>query len=63
MEEYLIILLGFGFFPLGLFGSRKSTKRKKESQAPPLKATYSQAEMTSEANTNYLGVLYILELT
>lgn len=42
----------------GLFGSRKSTKRKKESQAPPLKATYSQAEMTSEANTNYLGFDY-----
>ena len=59
----LIILLGFGFFPLGLFGSHKSPRRKKEAQAPPLQATYSQAEMISEAKTNYLGGLYIPELT
>ena len=48
-----MILLGIDFLHLGLFGSHKSTKRKKEVQGPPLQATSSQAELaTPEAKTN-----------
>lgn len=48
-----MILLGIDFVHLGLFGSHKSTKRKKKVQGPPLQATSSQAELaTPEAKTS-----------
>ena len=48
-----MILLGIDFLHLGLFGSHKSTKRKKKVQGPPLQATSSQAELaTPEAKTS-----------
>ena len=53
-----MILLGIDFLHLGLFGSHKSTKRKKKVQGPPLQATSSQAELaTPEAETTDLGVV------
>lgn len=49
-----MILLGIDFLHLGLFGSRKSTKRKKEVQGLPLQVTSRQAERlaTPEAKTS-----------
>ena len=47
-------MLGIDFLHLGLFGSRKSTKRKKELQSLPLQMTSKQAEKlaTPEAKTS-----------
>ena len=49
-----MILLGIDFLHLGLFGSGKSTKRKKEEQGPPLQVASRQAERlaTPEAKTS-----------
>ena len=49
-----MILLGIDFLHLGLFGSRKSTKRKKELQGLPLQMTSRLAERlaTLEAKTS-----------
>ena len=59
-----MILLGTDFLHLGLFRSRKSTKRKKELQGLPLQMTSRQAPeaktsqdelATPEAKTTDLG--------
>lgn len=49
-----MIFLGIDFLHLGLFGSVKSTKRKKEVQGPSLQVASRQAERltTPEAKTS-----------